>query len=135
MIVLVIALLQPVLAQCSEQTPPIIFVHGGAGSGAQFESQAMRFTSNGYPAECLMVFEYNSSAYSVNPTYREQTLALLSQKVNETFENIGKPVLIGHSLGTRVVYNYTVFYPDYVEKVAKIILVDGIANVSAPNVP
>ena len=29
---------------------PIIFVHGFAGSAAQFESQAMRFTTNGYPA-------------------------------------------------------------------------------------
>ncbi|MEM2787854.1 MAG: hypothetical protein QXJ58_06260, partial [Archaeoglobaceae archaeon] len=134
-LVLVLSITQIASAQCSEQTPPIIFVHGGAGSGAQFESQAMRFTSNGYPAECLMVFEYNSSAYSVSPTYQAQTLALLSQKVNETFESIGKPVLIGHSLGTRVVYNYTVFYPDYVDKVAKIILVDGIANVPAPNVP
>lgn len=31
---------------------PVIFVHGGAGSGAQFESQKMRFTSNGYPVPC-----------------------------------------------------------------------------------
>ena len=29
---------------------PMIFVHGGSGSGAQFESQAMRYASNGYPA-------------------------------------------------------------------------------------
>ncbi|MEM4565575.1 MAG: pectin acetylesterase-family hydrolase [Archaeoglobaceae archaeon] len=130
-----LAFVQPALATPCTNATPIIFVHGGAGSGAQFESQAMRFTSNGWPAECLMVFEYNSSAYSVSPTYQAQTLALLSQKVNETFESVGKPVLIGHSLGTRVVYNYTVFYPDYVDKVAKIILVDGIANVPAPNVP
>ncbi len=39
---------------------PIVFVHGGAGSGAQFESQAMRFTSNGYPADRIRVLEYNS---------------------------------------------------------------------------
>ena len=134
-LVLLLAFVQPALATPCTNATPIIFVHGGAGSGAQFESQAMRFTSNGYPADCLMVFEYNSSAYSVSPSYQAQTLALLSQKVNETFESIGKPVLIGHSLGTRVVYNYTVFYPDYVDKVAKIILVDGIANVPAPNVP
>jgi len=28
---------------------PILFVHGIEGSGAQFESQAMRFESNRYP--------------------------------------------------------------------------------------
>ena len=40
---------------------PIIFVHGGSGSGAQFESQAMRFTSNGYPQGHIAVLEYDSS--------------------------------------------------------------------------
>ncbi|TMA78950.1 MAG: hypothetical protein E6J72_12730, partial [Deltaproteobacteria bacterium] len=29
---------------------PVLFVHGIEGSGAQFESQALRFESNGYPA-------------------------------------------------------------------------------------
>jgi triacylglycerol esterase/lipase EstA (alpha/beta hydrolase family) len=29
---------------------PVVFVHGSSGSGAQYESQAMRFASNGYPA-------------------------------------------------------------------------------------
>ncbi|MEM0315622.1 MAG: alpha/beta fold hydrolase [Archaeoglobaceae archaeon] len=136
-LILVLALVQLAVAapSCTSETPPVIFVHGGAGSGAQFESQAMRFTSNGYPVECLMVFEYNSSAYSVSSAYQAQVHARLSQLVNQTNESLGKPVLIGHSLGTRVVYNYTLFYPDYVDKVAKIILVDGIANVPAPNVP
>ena len=28
---------------------PIVFVHGGAGSAAQYRSQQMRFAANGYP--------------------------------------------------------------------------------------
>src|SRR5262245_66391047 len=40
---------------------PLIFVHGSGGSGAQFESQAMRFTSNGYPDDRLAVHEYDST--------------------------------------------------------------------------
>ena len=30
---------------------PVIFVHGNSGSAQQFETNAMRFTSNGYPAQ------------------------------------------------------------------------------------
>jgi|GEM_PF-221665 len=133
LIVLVLSIAQPAMAnaQCSNATP-IIFVHGGAGSMAQFESQAMRFTSNGYPAECIMAFEYDSSFVKETRLGVEQRLA---DFVNATFETSGKVVLIGHSLGTRVVYNYTLKYTDYVDKVAKIVLVDGIANVPAPSVP
>src|SRR5437660_12615112 len=40
---------------------PILFVHGIEGSGAQFESQAMRFTSNGYPASWIDEVDYNST--------------------------------------------------------------------------
>jgi triacylglycerol esterase/lipase EstA (alpha/beta hydrolase family) len=36
-------------AQPAFNRNPVIFVHGFVGSGAQFESQKMRFTSNGYP--------------------------------------------------------------------------------------
>ena len=39
---------------------PIVFVHGGSGSGAQYETQAMRFASNGYPASYVRVHEYDS---------------------------------------------------------------------------
>ena len=44
---------------------PMIFVHGGSGSATQFESQAMRFTSNGYPHEYIYALEYDSS-FSIN---------------------------------------------------------------------
>src|SRR4030043_2274368 len=40
---------------------PIVFIHGFAGSAAQFESQAMRFESNGYPASYIAAYEYDSS--------------------------------------------------------------------------
>src|ERR1700704_889515 len=38
---------------------PILFVHGIEGTGAQFESQAMRFDSNGYPANWIDEVDYN----------------------------------------------------------------------------
>ncbi len=36
-------------AKAEEPRLPIVYVHGGAGSGAQYETQAMRFSSNNYP--------------------------------------------------------------------------------------
>ena len=40
---------------------PVLFVHGIEGSGAQFESQEMRFMSNGYPADWFDEVDYNST--------------------------------------------------------------------------
>src|SRR5919198_623924 len=40
---------------------PILFVHGIEGSGAQFESQKMRFMSNGYPNRWIDEVDYNST--------------------------------------------------------------------------
>src|SRR5438552_10243926 len=40
---------------------PILFVHGIEGSGAQFESQKLRFTSNGYPQSWIDQVDYNST--------------------------------------------------------------------------
>ena len=45
---------------------PIIFVHGGSGSGAQFASQAMRFTANGYDPAYIGVVEYNSAGVNAS---------------------------------------------------------------------
>ena len=38
----------------------MIFVHGFSGSGAQFETQARRLASNGYPAEHIEAHDYDS---------------------------------------------------------------------------
>ena len=40
---------------------PVVFVHGGSGSGAQFESQALRLAGNGYPMARIAVHEYDST--------------------------------------------------------------------------
>lgn len=39
---------------------PIIFVHGLAGSASQYQTQAMRFASNGYPDDRIVAFEYST---------------------------------------------------------------------------
>jgi len=111
---------------------PIIFVHGGSGSGAQFESQAMRFTSNGYPQKYIAVLEYDSSSYA---TILNQIYSNLDQLIATLLTETGadKVDLLGHSLGTFVSYGYLTSSPARAAKVAHYVNIDGQAN--NPGVP
>ena len=40
---------------------PIVFVHGFAGSGEQYEHPAKLFASNGYPPTWITNYDYNST--------------------------------------------------------------------------
>ena len=100
---------------------PIIFVHGQSGSAQQFETQAMRFTSNDYPQELLFAFEYDTSKDD-NP------LPALSSFVDEVLAqtNAEKVQAIGHSRGTSVWISYLEdqsFGGD--QKVAKYVNIEG----------
>src|SRR5262245_19795933 len=44
---------------CSTRAP-IVFVHGMSGSAAQFESQVLRFTSNGWDPRLVRAVEFDS---------------------------------------------------------------------------
>jgi triacylglycerol esterase/lipase EstA (alpha/beta hydrolase family) len=52
-VLMLVGVLFPLATPAGAENPirPMIFVHGGAGSAQQFESQALRFASNGYPPE------------------------------------------------------------------------------------
>ena len=108
---------------------PMIFVHGGAGSGAQFESQAMRFTANGYPANYIAVHEYDSS-FTINTM--PQIWAGLDQLIANLLAETGadKVDTLGHSLGTFVMQGYLAF-PWRAAKVAHYVNIDG-ASAGAP---
>jgi pimeloyl-ACP methyl ester carboxylesterase len=102
---------------------PIIFVHGGSGSGAQFESQAMRFTSNGYPRSHIRVLEYDSSSIG---TIMPDVLAALDALIAELQAETGAAQvdLMGHSLGTTVSHNYLAT-PARAANVAHYVNIDG----------
>ena len=109
---------------------PIIFVHGGSGSGAQFESQAMRFTSNGYPSSHIAVLEYDSSAIG---TILPDVLARLDALIAELQASTGAAQvdLMGHSLGTTVSHAYLAT-PERAAKVAHYVNIDGRTAASPP---
>jgi len=119
----------PAAASADEtELVPIVFVHGGAGSGAQYETQARRFSSNGYPASTVYAFEYDSS-FATN-TFA-QVVARLETLVDELRAEYGVDgvYLLGHSLGTTV-SNLYLSVPARAAKVAKYVGIDGASNTS-----
>jgi pimeloyl-ACP methyl ester carboxylesterase len=84
---------------------PILFVHGIEGSGAQFESQKMRFMSNGYPESWIDEVDYNSTRAVADKSEVDQqiddAIAALKQRTGSA-----KVDVVAHSLGTSVMYDY-----------------------------
>ena len=114
---------------------PILFVHGIEGSGAQFESQAMRFTSNGYPRRWIDEVDYNSSRAVADKSevdqQIDQAIAALQQRTGKSRVDV-----VAHSLGTSVMYDYLTNGPMAAQRranVGRYINVDGQAQ--NPGVP
>jgi pimeloyl-ACP methyl ester carboxylesterase len=84
---------------------PILFVHGIEGSGAQFESQKMRFMSNGYPASWFDEVDYNSTRAVADKSEVDQqidaAITALKQRTGKSQVDV-----VAHSLGTSVMYDY-----------------------------
>lgn len=131
----------PVMPDLSEEVMlPIIFVHGFAGSGAQYESQAMRFASNGYPADRIVAFEYAGVA----PHDPDQLDSFIDD-VLDRFD-VDQVYLIGHSMGTAIAqptlgapwmalvpgYQGYLADPERATKVAKLIAIDGGGRPDCP---
>jgi len=82
---------------------PVIFVHGNSGSAQQFETNAMRFTSNGYPHSRLYAYEYDTSG-STN----DAAIAGLDGFIADVRARTGaaKVDVLAHSRGTTVMHAY-----------------------------
>jgi len=100
---------------------PIVFVHGFAGSAQQYQSQAMRFAANGYPAERIRAYEHDGATTDL-PGFVAGTDALVDA-VRSEFKT-DKVYLVGHSRGTLVSSSY-LNDPVRAAKVAKYIALDG----------
>jgi pimeloyl-ACP methyl ester carboxylesterase len=109
---------------------PMIFVHGYAGSGAQFESQAMRFASNGYPHNYIFVLEYDTSGSPGNfPAVWARLDTLIANAKAQT--GADKVYLLGHSLGTFLCQGYLAT-PSRAANVAKYVNIDGSTAAALP---
>jgi pimeloyl-ACP methyl ester carboxylesterase len=113
---------------------PIIFVHGGSGSGAQFASQAMRFTANGYNPSYLGVVEYNSAAVDADSSADQAFIFdLVDDRIAELQAASGhsQVTLMGHSFGTTWSHLYLAD-PAHAAKVAHYVNIDGRPAAAPP---
>ncbi len=117
----VLALAAPALAD-NPAPLPIVFVHGGAGSGAQYASVAKRFESNGFPADRIRTYEYDSSSAAAIAAAPAGVDKLIDELRAEY--GVDRVDLVGHSLGTTVSTTY-LSTPARAAKVARYVGVDG----------
>jgi pimeloyl-ACP methyl ester carboxylesterase len=110
---------------------PIIFVHGFSGSGSQYETQARRFASNGYPADVIEAHEYDST-FTVNTVV--DVYAGLDARVARLLARTGadKVDVLGHSLGTALMQGYLNSSPERAARLAHYVNLDGATAASQP---
>lgn len=126
----IVALGSPAV-QAQTAPRPVIFVHGVLGSANQFESQSLRFTSNGYPIGHVVGFDYDSLGIGANTELvRGQLDALIASLQSAT--GSAQVDLVGHSLGTSVLQGYLNSDPARAADVARYVNLDGFAAASLP---
>jgi len=110
---------------------PVIFVHGGAGSAAQFQTNSKRLASNGYPAELIEAQEYDSLNFA---TILPQVFAELDARITRLLatSRADKVDMLGHSLGTFVMQGYLSSSPERAARVAHYVNLDGRPAAAPP---
>ena len=107
---------------------PMIFVHGQSGSAQQFESNAMRFTSNGIPQKRIFAYEYDT-----NESTNDLAIAGLDPFIEMVKSKTGakKVDILGHSRGTSVMHAY-LSTPERAAMVRRYVNFDGRSADSPP---
>jgi pimeloyl-ACP methyl ester carboxylesterase len=103
---------------------PIVFVHGGSGSAAQYETQALRWSSNGYPNLVTAIDRISADPAVINPILDDFFDDVLART------RARKVYVVGHSQGVAVMNNYLDSSPERAARVAKYI---GIDSASGPS--
>jgi hypothetical protein len=111
-----------------ERPHPVIFVHGQQGSAQQWQSQAKRFSSNGYRDSLLYAYEYDSSI----PT-NTHALDGLETFIDEVRRATGSSQVdvVAHSRGTRVLHEYLAV-PERAAEVRRYVNADGQSAAAQP---
>ncbi|MEU8820861.1 alpha/beta fold hydrolase [Actinoplanes sp. NPDC048796] len=125
------ALLPSLPAYASTPFRPIVFVHGSAGSAAQFETQAKRLAANGYPIAVIEAHEYDSpNIATILPSVYTGLDARISRLLADT--GADRVDLIAHSLGTFVSQGYLNSSPARAARVAHYVNLDGRTAAAPP---
>jgi pimeloyl-ACP methyl ester carboxylesterase len=106
-----------------QEALPIIFVHGFSGSGAQYETQALRWASNSYPQPVTAIDRTGGS-------FNDQMDAFVDNLLDQTGQS--QVYVLAHSLGTFLMSSYLNSSPERAARVAKYISIDGVSAASCP---
>ena len=100
-----LALAPAAVAAPKDEPTPMIFVHGNSGSAQQFETNAMRLTSNGFPQNRIFAYEYDTLASN-----NDVAVANLDGFIANVKERTGADQvdILAHSRGTTVMHTYLV---------------------------
>ena len=113
----------PVEAASKPKLPlPVIFVHGQSGSAQQWETNALRMASNGFPPNRIFSVEYDTLDTSTN----DHAIAALEARVAQVKAKFGvsKVNLLGHSRGTLVSQSFLA-KPENAANINKYVNYDG----------
>ncbi len=112
-----------------ENIRPVVFVHGGSGSALQFESNFLRFASNGYPTDWLYAFEYTTGA-PPHPETAEERTERLAAFIDQVLEETGASQIdiLGHSFGGGVCFYYLESSAERAAKVANYVAIDSMTG-------
>lgn len=102
----------------------VVFVHGFSGSAQQYETQALRWASNGYPKPVTGI-----DRLFFGFTF-DQLDAFIDAVLAETGDS--QVYALGHSAGTAVMTGYLNSSPERAARVAKYIGIDGTSNTTCP---
>jgi hypothetical protein len=111
-----------------EAPTPVIFVHGNSGSAQQFETNAMRLTSNGFPQKRIFVYEYGTGTSS-----NDAAIAGLDTFIANVKERTGADQVdvLAHSRGTTVMHSFLAT-PERAAQVRSYVNFDGRTSESQP---
>lgn len=119
----------PAPAAADEPTLPIVYVHGGAGSAAQYETQAMRWASNDYPNVVTGIDRTSSFPPILNPMLDAFFDAVMAETGDDQI------YVVAHSLGTGLMVYYLNSSKARSDRVAKYINIDGATGEHCPGNP
>ena len=113
----------------SEDAPtPVIFVHGQSGSAQQFETNAMRLTSNGFPQNRIFAYEYDTSISTNDLAVANLDGFIANVKAATGSDQVD---VLAHSRGTTVMHTYLAT-PERAASVRRYVNFDGRTSDTQP---
>jgi len=112
----------------AEPPTPVIFVHGNSGSAQQFETNAMRLSSNGFPQNRIFVYEYGTGVASNDAAIAGLDSFIANVKARTGSDQVD---VLAHSRGTTVMHSF-LSTPERAAQVRSYVNFDGRTSDSPP---